>query len=75
MSDFSCGTNYVRARLPRILWVGIALAGLGWLTVLSPPLVHYLSPYIMLCGIGEAALTLWLIVAGVNAERWKEQAG
>jgi hypothetical protein len=25
--------------------------------------------------IGEASLTLWLLVFGVNAQRWKEQAG
>jgi hypothetical protein len=25
--------------------------------------------------IGEGALTLWLLVKGVDAERWKEQAG
>jgi hypothetical protein len=60
--------------LPRILGVLMALAGLGWLTFLSPPFAHYLSPYILLSGIGEAALMLWLLAAGVNAERWKEQA-
>src|SRR5208283_438093 len=31
--------------LPRILGVLMALAGLAWLTVLSTPLAHYLSPY------------------------------
>jgi hypothetical protein len=29
----------------------------------------------MLALIGELSLCLWLIVKGVNAERWKEQAG
>jgi len=61
--------------LPRILGAGMALAGLGWLTFLSPPLAHYLSPYILICGIGEAALMLWLLMVGVNEQRWKEQAG
>jgi len=60
--------------LPRILGVGMALAGLGWLTFLSPPFAHALSPYILLSGIGEVALTLWLLVMGVNAQRWKGQA-
>ncbi len=55
-------------------------AGLGWLTfsfanLLSPPLARYLVPYIMAPGmIGEASLTLWLLVMGVNVQRWKEQA-
>jgi len=53
----------------------MALAGSGWLTFLSPPLAKYLSPYILLPGIlGEGVLTLWLLVAGVNEPRWKEQA-
>jgi hypothetical protein len=50
------------------------IAGLGWLTFISPPLVHYLAPYMMVAGIGEAALAIWLLVAGVNSERWHEQA-
>ena len=61
--------------LPRILGVLMAIAGLGWLTFLSPALTHALSPYILAAGLGEVSLTLWLLVAGVNAERWKEQAG
>ena len=60
--------------LPRILGAGMALAGLGWLTFLLPALTHHLSPYILAAGLGEVALTLWLLVAGVNAQRWKEQA-
>jgi hypothetical protein len=60
--------------LPRILGVGMAITGLGWLTFLWPPLTAYLSPYILVAGIGEVSLTLWLLVAGVNAERWKHQA-
>jgi hypothetical protein len=61
--------------LPRVLGVLMAIAGLGWLTFLSPALTHALSPYILAAGLGEVSLTLWLLVAGVNAERWKEQAG
>ncbi len=61
--------------MPRILGVGMMLAGLGWgLTFLWPPLVQYLSPYVMLSGVGEAALIVWLLVKGVNSERWNEQA-
>ena len=61
--------------LPRIiLGAGMALAGSGWLIFLSPALAKHLSPYNLAAGLGEVALTLWLIVAGVNAQRWKEQA-
>jgi len=66
--------------LPRIVGALMAFAGLGWLTLsfaslLSPPLAGYLVPYIMAPGaLGEGSLTLWLLVMGVNVERWKEQA-
>jgi len=62
--------------LPRILGVLMALGGLGWLTFLSPDVANYLSPYNLAPGIlGEGALTFWLLVFGLNTERWQEQAG
>jgi hypothetical protein len=62
------------AFLPRILGVLMALAGLGWLTFLSPPLANYLSPYILILGfLAELSLMLWLLVMGVNVQQWKEQ--
>ena len=61
--------------MPRILGVLEALAGLCWLTFLWPPLGHYLSPYNqVLAAVGELLLMLWLLVMGVNAQRWKDQA-
>ena len=61
--------------LPRILGGLMAIGGLGWLTFLSPRLFNYLSPYNIAAGIlGEGALTLWLLVMGVNVQRWREQA-
>ena len=61
--------------LPRIIGVFMALAGLGYLTFLSPPLAGYLSPYNLApAALGEGSLMLWLLVVGVNAQRWKEQA-
>jgi hypothetical protein len=61
--------------LPRILGVLMLFAGLGWLTFLWQSFALSLSPYIFLPGvIGEGLLTLWLLVMGVNEERWKEQA-
>jgi hypothetical protein len=53
----------------------MVLAGLGWLIFLSPPLAKYLSLYIEILGIlAEGLLMLWLLVKGVNVQRWKEQA-
>jgi hypothetical protein len=64
------------AFLPRILGVLMAFAGLSWLTFLLASLANYLSPYNLACGlIGEASVFLWLLVMGVNAQRWREQAG
>ena len=59
--------------LPQTLGVLMAFAGLGWLTFLSSPLANYLSPYNMVPGLlGEGSLTLWLLVVGVNEQKWKE---
>ena len=61
--------------LPRILGVPMALAGLGWLTFLYTPLANYLSAYVLALGfLAELLLMLWLLVKGVNIERWREQA-
>jgi len=61
--------------LPRVLGVLMALAGLGWLTFLYPPLANSLSPYILVLGfLAELFLMLWLLVKGVNVQRWKGQA-
>jgi hypothetical protein len=61
--------------MPRILGVLVALAGFAYLPFLSPPLARSLLPYILIpAGVGQIALTLWLLAAGVNAERWREQA-
>jgi len=63
------------AFLPRFLGVLMALAGLGWLTFLSPPFANRLSPYNLVLGfLAELSLMLWLLVMGVNVQRWKEQA-
>jgi hypothetical protein len=61
--------------LPRTLAALMTFAGLGWLIFLSPSLGRSLYPYNLAPGlIGEGALTLWLLVAGVNVPRWQEQA-
>jgi hypothetical protein len=61
--------------LPRFLGALMALAGLGWLIFLFPPLANSLSHYILPLGfLAELLLLLWLLVKGVNIQRWKEQA-
>jgi Domain of unknown function (DUF4386) len=65
---------------PRILGVALSIGGLGYLAIflrraISPAIAGHIFPYIMLpAGIAEIALTLWLIIRGVNVPRWKEQA-
>jgi hypothetical protein len=63
------------AFLPRILGVFYAFAGLTYQAFLSPPLASYLFPYLLAPAgaLGELSLMLWLIVFGVNVQRWKEQ--
>jgi hypothetical protein len=62
--------------LPRFLSVLLVITGLGWLTFLSPALGNHLFRYLMITGLaGEGSLTLWLLVIGVNAQRWLEQSG
>jgi len=61
--------------LPRIVGALVALTGIGYLTYLYSPLQQALSTYLPVSNLlGEAALTLWLLVVGVNAQRWKERA-
>jgi hypothetical protein len=61
--------------LPRIIGVLMVLAGLSYLMFVSPPLALSLQPYILVFpGVGQISLTLWLLVMGVNEQRWKEQA-
>jgi hypothetical protein len=62
--------------LPRILGVLLAMAGVGWMMYLFPPVANRLfMPYIAVASaVGEIPLELWLIVMAVNAQRWMEQA-
>jgi hypothetical protein len=66
--------------LPRVLGVLLSLGGLSYVIVsltnfLLPLLGTRLTPFIMpLALIGEGSLTVWLIVKGVNVQRWYDQA-
>jgi hypothetical protein len=60
--------------LPRFLGALMVLAGIGWLAFLLPSLPRYLSMGVMGLGIlAEALLMLWLLVKGVDVQRWQEQ--
>ena len=66
--------------LPRVVGALMQIAGLCYLTdsfalILSPALANRLFPAILLPAfVGEASLCLWLLVKGVNVQRWMEQA-
>jgi hypothetical protein len=61
--------------LPRSLGVLMAVGGLGWITFFLPPLADRLAPFNMLPGvIGEASLTFWLLVFGVDVQCWRDSA-
>jgi hypothetical protein len=70
-------TGYLIVRstfLPRILgWLGM-LGGLGWLTFLYPLGYHLFNYIAVLALTGALALIVWLLLFGVNEQRWKEQA-
>ena len=51
----------------RLLGAFIVLGGLGWLTFLSSPIAHSLSPYNLALGLlGEASVCLWLLLTRVR---------
>ena len=62
--------------LPRVIGVLIALAGMGWLLYLAPPVANALMTYLEVLGfVAEASFMLWLLVRGVDNDRWYAQVG
>ena len=67
--------------LPRIIGVPLMIDGLGYITFslatfLSPPFAAHLYPILPFSTavLGEGSLMLWLLVKGVDAQRWETQA-
>ncbi|MBM3180839.1 MAG: DUF4386 domain-containing protein [Chloroflexi bacterium] len=61
--------------LPQVLGVLSMLGGLGWLTYLYPPLGNQFLPYILVIAlIGSISQILWLLIKGVNTQKWMEKA-
>jgi len=66
--------------LPRILGVILAIGGTCYVIAsfanfLAPSFGPHLVPFMMpVALIGEGSLGLWLLVKGVNVQRWNEQA-
>jgi hypothetical protein len=70
---------YKSTFMPRIIGVLLAIEGVGYLVnssalFLAPALQPRIFPYFAPTAIAEIALSLWLLVMGVNIERWKEKA-
>jgi len=62
--------------LPRALGVAMAIDGVAWLTFASPALGRQLAPWNLVPGLlAEGALTVWLLVKGVDTVRWEERTG
>jgi len=65
--------------LPRLIGVLLAIEGLGYLVnsfslFLASTLQAQILPYFSATAIAEVALCLWLLVMGVDVQRWNEQA-
>jgi len=66
--------------MPRFLGVLMAVSGLAYFTnnlaiflaIPIPMMLAHLVP--ILDGLGELSLMLWLLIMGVNAQRWREQS-
>lgn len=71
------GVGYLIVRstfLPRLIGVLMLIAGVCWIGFLMP-VVQGLIPFSMMPGaIGEVSLALWLLIKGVNVQRWNEEA-
>jgi len=71
---------YKSTFMPRIIGVLLTIEGVGYLVnssalFLVPALQPRIFAYFAPTALAEIALCLWLLVMGVNVQRWKEKAG
>jgi hypothetical protein len=61
--------------LPRVLGLLLVVDGIGWTLFVWPPLATFLFPAIAVAsGLAELPMQLWLLIMGVNNERWNQRA-
>lgn len=61
--------------MPRVIGVLLVADGIGWMTYLVPPFATSIFAVIaVVAGVAEFSLLLWMLIFGVNNERWYEQA-
>lgn len=78
--DILTGYLIVRSTfMPRLFGVLWIIAGVGYLintvaNMLAPDFAAHLSPWILIPGFADLIVPTWLLVFGVNEQRWKEQA-
>lgn len=66
--------------LPRVLGVFLAIEGVSYLInsftdFVAPGAAHAVFAVLLVSGLAEVALCLWLLFFGVNVEKWREWAG
>jgi hypothetical protein len=71
-------TGYLILRstfLPKFLGWAEIVCGVGWLSFLYQPLASRLFTFVAVLAIlGALVQILWLLIVGVNEQRWREQA-
>lgn len=80
--DILCVAYLVRTStfMPKFIGILLAIDALAYLTggfttMIAPGVASHLSPWVQLTApIGEGSLCLWLLIGGVNTERWHQRA-
>src|SRR5438034_2299901 len=60
--------------VPRVVGVLLMIAGVGYVVQSFAAFLGYNVNIILFTGMGELVFLLWLLIKGVNVERWKKRA-